>query len=381
MTNLLSQPLRRLALPAAICGSLLIGCSEKPDPVTTTQEQTTTEVAHKALTAADIKCDPDGGMQPYCGFKNPEDIVSIPGSDKLLISEMGEFMLDTPGTMVMFDTAKSEKQPIHVIWENEGDSWGDASCPAPDVERFSPHGIDLVPGENGKHKVLVVNHGGREAVEFFQLAEQDNTWHLFWKGCAIPPEDPFINDVAGLKDGGFFVTHMWNKSTPFEKIVEQFNNGENIGWVYEWQQDTGFVKVPNSDQLMPNGITVSADNSKIFVNIYLANKTIKIDRASGEIDGEFEVQQPDNITIDSDGNLWVASHKHDPIAQTCTEVEFGPCLLPFEIVKVNSETLEKEVFLHYEGDAMGYATVATRVGDKLYLGSAHGDRIVSVAVQ
>jgi hypothetical protein len=34
---------------------------------------------------------------------------------------------------------------------------------------FSPHGIDIVQREDGKYQVLVVNHGGRESVELFDL--------------------------------------------------------------------------------------------------------------------------------------------------------------------------------------------------------------------
>ena len=42
-------------------------------------------------------------------------------------------------------------------------------------------------------------------------------------------------------------------------------------------------------------------------------------RKTGKVEAEFKVQQPDNITIGDDGNLWVASHKHDPITQTCND--------------------------------------------------------------
>ena len=173
---------------------------------------------------------------------------------------------------------------------------------------------------------------------------------------------------------------MWDKSTPFEQVAEKFLSGENIGWVWEWQRDSGFRKVPGSDEMMPNGIAVNADNSKIFVNIYLGNKTIRLDRASGKVEGSFEVQQPDNITVDNDGNLWVASHKHDPLGQTCAAVTAGPCLLPYEVVRANPETMAAEVVQQEDGPPMGYGTVALRVGDRVYVGSAHGDRVVSRAI-
>ena len=53
-------------------------------------------------------------------------------------------------------------------------------------------------------------------------------------------------------------------------------------------------------------------------------------------------------------------------------------MLPFQIVKADPNTLEREVVVDHDGAPMGYATVALRVGDSVYLGSAHGDRIVKI---
>jgi len=327
--------------------------------------------------AAAVDCSAGHGITPYCGFKNPEDLALMPDGKVLLVSEMGEFMQDNPGQLVTFDLSTREKGEIPINWSPPENRWGGADCPAPVADAFSPHGIDLITRSDGTHQLLVVNHGGREAVEFFELQDGAEGWQLQWRGCALPPGDPFINDVAGLADGGFLVTHMWDKSTPFDKVAEMLTNGENTGWVWEWQADSGFTKVPGSDDLMPNGITVSADNEKVFVNIYMGNKTVKFDRATGRREGEFKVQQPDNITMDSDGMLWVASHKHDPINQTCTEVTSGPCLLPFEIVKADANTMRSEVVLSQDGPPMGYATVALHVDGEIFMGSAHGDRVVS----
>ena len=104
---------------------------------------------------------------------------------------------------------------------------------------------------------------------------------------------------------------------------------------------------------------------------------MKIDRGSGKREGEFTVQQPDNITVDDEGNLWVASHKNDPVGQTCALVTEGPCLLPYEVIKADPETMQAEIFLSQDGAPMGFATVALKVGDRLFMGSAHGDRVVS----
>ena len=347
-------------------------CTETPDKATTETAKTTNVDAVDSAA-----CVMASNINVHCGFSNPEDLVIVPGGDALLVSEMGEFRIHPPGALAFLNLKSGLREPIEINWQTD-ERWGDAACPAPDASLFSPHGIDLTQRADNRHQLLVVNHGGREAVEFFELLNIENEWQVNWKGCAIPPGDPYINDVAGLLDGGFLVTHMWNKALPFETVVEKLLGGEKVGWVYEWQAETGFTMLPNSIEQMPNGIAVSADNSKIFVNVYIGNKTIRIDRATGLVDGSFEVQQPDNITVDENGDLWVASHKHDPINQTCTET--GVCLLPFEIVKVNPQTLEKTVILSHNGAPMGYSTVALKVVDSVYMGSAHGDRIAQYAL-
>lgn len=326
-----------------------------------------------------ISCSEVNGITPVCGFSNPEDLAVVPGGEYLLVSEMGPFMSDAPNTLSLLEIGTNTRQPLAFNWDIGAERWGDPACSPPDAEKFSPHGIDLITRSDGRHQILAVNHGA-EQVEFFELLNRNDSWQVHWKGCARPTGDPFINDVAGLQDGGFVATHMWNKSLPFEEVAERLTSGVNTGWVWEWQLETGFTKLADTDALMPNGIAVNADNTKLFVNIYMANKTIKVDRATGKVEGEFAVKNPDNVVVDTAGNLWVASHLNDPIEGRCEEGHAGPCLLPFQVVKANPHTMQSEVVFKHDGEPMGYATVALPHRGRIYLGSASGDRIASVAI-
>ena len=324
-----------------------------------------------------LSCEPMAGMTAYCGFKNPEDLVLVPGTNRLLVSEMGEFMMDTPGALSQLDLETGNRLSLDIDWAKNTVA-GDANCAAPDVAAFSPHGIDLVTLDSGEDRLLVVNHGGRESVEFFSVAVDAGAPSLTWLGCALPPEDAFINDVAARTDGGFYVTHMWSKTGEFEEIANMLMSGQPTGWVWGWSLDAGFTKVAESDDLMPNGIAISPDNTKIYMNVYMGNRTVKLDAATGKREGAFVVRQPDNITVTSDGTLWVASHQHDPIGQTCAQVLEGPCLLPFQVIKANPDTMQSEVVIDHSGAPMGYSTVALIVDGKIFMGTAHGDRVVSV---
>ncbi|MEM7098625.1 MAG: SMP-30/gluconolactonase/LRE family protein [Pseudomonadota bacterium] len=322
-----------------------------------------------------LSCETIGGMTPHCGYKNPEDLVHIPDTDLLIVSEMGEFMADSPGTLSLLNTATGKRETLSIDWTGAAESWGERDCPAPQSAAFSPHGIDLVRRETGDLSLLVVNHGGRESIEFFAVSP---TGDLAWRGCAMPPGDPFLNDVAARQDGGFYVTHMWNKSGKFDEIVANLLGGVATGWVWAWTAEGGFVQLPQTNDLMPNGIAIDAEDKTLYVNLYFGNKTFAFDLSTNTRGPEAELRQPDNVSVDPDGTLWIASHQHDAIQQACTGVTQGPCLLPFQVVTINPDTFESKSVLDHAGSPMGYATVALKVGNRIYLGTAHGDRVVSI---
>ena len=360
---------------------LVSGCAPEDEP-----SESGNAVERAALAAGSVlpqpvvatellSCEPMAGMTPSCGFQNPEDLVHIPGTDLLIVSEMGEFMADSPGDLSLLNMNTGRRETLTIDWSASEPTWGDGDCPAPDAAALSPHGIDLVTRDDGALALLVVNHGKRESVEFFAVGQDGD---LAWKGCALPPEDPFINDVAARRDGGFYTTHMWNKSASFESNVAALRAGKPTGWVWAWTPTDGFSRVAGSDDLMPNGLALSPDESKLYVNVYMGSRTFALDLQFNERIAQTDVRQPDNVSVDEDGALWIASHQHDPIGQACTQVTQGPCLLPFHVVKVDPGTFEPEVVLNHDGPPMGYATVALRVGDRVYLGTAHGDRVVRI---
>ncbi|MBL6688162.1 MAG: SMP-30/gluconolactonase/LRE family protein [Pseudomonadales bacterium] len=384
--NLISHGLQRAftLLKSRFCTSItmgllvisVIGCDNEQASLDSIQTDAG-ENRTSANAFASKACSTAQAISTYCGFTNPEDIVPLPDGEHLLISEMGEFMLDTPGQLVTFHTKKALIEPLLVNYDPSEESWGVQGCQPPDDALFSPHGIDIVTDNEGRHRLFVVNHGGREAVEMFELVQQQDRWLAQWRGCAIPPGEPFINDVSGFRNGDFLVTHMWDKQSSIAMITLKLTTGVATGWVWRYTQGEGFYKLGESTELMPNGIALSADESTAYVNIYMGNKTLAIDLATERKIGEFSVRQPDNITRDDEGWLWVASHQQNPLTETCEGVEEAACLLPFQILRVNPENLATEVILDHKGEPMGYTTVATRVGDTLYMGSAHGDRIAT----
>ena len=69
-------------------------------------------------------------MTPYWGFKNPEYLFPVPEGKKLLVSEMGKFMLDSPGMLSLFDIVSGGREDLMINWQHSGDSWGEKTCGA-----------------------------------------------------------------------------------------------------------------------------------------------------------------------------------------------------------------------------------------------------------
>ncbi|MDG2304148.1 MAG: SMP-30/gluconolactonase/LRE family protein [Candidatus Binatia bacterium] len=330
----------------------------------------------RAETAGIIGCEPVGEMTPHCGFKNPEDLVALPGGRFLLLSEMGS-MLDASveGELSVFDIVQGKRLPLEIRWNPNGENWADPECAVPQI--LNPHGIDLLRRPDGRLALFAVNHGGREAVEVFELIENRGSWTAVWRGCALPPGDPLLNDVTALPDGGFATTHMWDKDSFTPVLGFKLLLGLDTGWVWEWRPDSGFTQIAGTEGSMPNGIASSADGHLLYIDYYTENRAVRFDRTTGEVVGEFEISQPDNVVIDENGQLWIAGHHQFIGNPDCAGIE-GACPWKYTVARVDPTTMEGKVVLEHEGPPMGFATVALPVGDRLFLGTAEGDRIVSM---
>jgi len=252
--------------------------------------------------------------------------------------------------------------------------WGEPDCPGPPGPAFGPHGIHLARRGDGKLQLLVVNHGGRESIELFEVARAGRS--VTWRGCALPPDDAYINSVVTTPEGGFLATHMYPRTSALGALAGLI--GRDTGFVLEWSPDGSWSVVPGSEAPFPNGIELSPDGKTVYLNAYLADEVRRIDRETGELQAVAAVASPDNTRWSADGSrLLVASHTGPFLEMMkCQRMERGACPLAFEVVSLDPDTLERETVLVHEGAPMGAATVALDLDGSLYLGSFKGDRLV-----
>jgi len=316
------------------------------------------------------------GFEVDCRFQNPEDLA--PGPDgRILVSQFGGMGDSHPGSIAAYDDASKSLEVLFPIGGEMERTWGDAACPPPPIDVFSPHGIDVETLEAGRRQLAVVNHGGRESVELFEV---DDDSSLHWRGCVLAPEGAFLNDVVVLRDGSFWVTHMFERGSEFVSMIAA-GFGRNTGWVYEWTPRSGFRKLPGSDAPFPNGLEKSADERFLYLDTYAVTGVRKIDVTTGELVAVAEVTRIDNSTWASDGRLLIASHPGN-LAQmmACRDVQEGSCGMPFEVIALDPTDLSAEVLIRSEGAPMGGVTVALEHAGAIYLGTFAGDRIGRVTL-
>ena len=305
------------------------------------------------------------GMTVFKGFNTPEDMVILPNTDYLVVSEGAK------GAISLFDTRSHQVTIIYAVNNTalapSGGLRGDKDCRQP-PQVFYPHGIDLHTDGNGKMTLFVVNHGGREAIEIFELTIDQNI-RLRWRGCVNLTRQRFSNNVAALADGGFVIT----ANPPITP-----NDWDNPWQVLRWHPQRGLLSVAAFERGSGNGINVSRDGQFIYVNDVNKGRVIKIALQTGKRVGEVAINSADNNSWMQDGRLLVASVPWDSWQQItrCLELTQGHCDLAFEVYAVDPQTMAKELLYSHDGsDPFGGASVAVEKEGYLYFGSFAGDRI------
>lgn len=330
-------------------------------------------------------CDTVNGIQPFCTFRRPEDMVLIPGSRLLIISETGG--LDRKHgnrDLVLFDTQSKEQSVLYsaksvMTTDRHPALWGEKNCSKP--VWFAPHGIDLLQRPDGKLALFVVNHGKKESVQMFSVELRNNNVALEWRGCVAFESGNSLNDVAALPGGGF----VTGSTLAASQSTDGQPDSKPRSVIYSWMPETGLSPLAMLHGASVNGVSVSPKGSFVFANTYSdSSKIVKISLKTGEIKGTAKTTfYADNNSWSQSGELLVTTigpNKGLSYLQ-CDKEEPDYCPLPFEIVAIDPDTLSSRVlFSHLAGPPFGAATVAVEVGDELYFGAPVGNRIAKIKI-
>ncbi len=371
LTSRCDSPLKRVTVLCGVLGAMFsVGALSDPVEKPTTKQESA------------ANCQRFENTQPICLFTNPEDLAVLPDKKVLLVSEHGGIYGERPGALVFYDIANQQRRTAF----NGGDGkkpseyWGDKSCTEPPGKAFSPHGIDLTQRSDGRWQLLVVQHGGRESIEFFEVKGTGDTLQLVWRGCAVAPENAQLNSVAAGNGEEFFTTKMLSTDYSWQ---ESGDPTEPTGLVYRWSKSAGFKPVPNTEGIMLNGIAAASDASAIYV-IYSGESLLKkLDTKTGAVLASTKVPSADNVKWSADGKtLLAASFNIGPEGSKAfarcmtTAVEF--CPINFAIIELDPDTLAKTTLFENPDAPMGAGTVGLKVDSTLFIGSFAGNRILQV---
>src|SRR5579872_6413269 len=181
-------------------------------------------------------CGVHGDIEVLCGTRSPEDLELTPDGKYLIATQFVNQGRNTtpPGLgMALFDLQKKTFTKMAVT-DAPDKSWGDAACPGPIGDALVSHGESLAKRKNGAWALYVVNHGGRQSIEMYELKKASGGWVLVWRGCEVAAHD--YNDVAILPDGGLVGTYPTGLNNggqggPF--------SGGVTGYVARWEPGKG----------------------------------------------------------------------------------------------------------------------------------------------
>jgi sugar lactone lactonase YvrE len=331
--------------------------------------------------AWDDECQASGGFGFVCGPKSAEDLVLVPETKWIIASGM------EPGAaMTLVDSQQKSWTELYPAErpraEQNMDTYG--ACPgSPDPNSLVTHGLNLHPGENGHSTLYVVGHGGREAIEVFDVDANGARPVLTWTGCVMMPEGMAANSVASFSDGSLVATVPLH---PGKSISDAFA-GELTGAVYEWSPgDSGFELVQGTELPYGNGIEVSADEQEIYVVSSVLYTVIAYSRSNPARQLRSTKPMalvPDNLHMGSDGRLVTAGMViEDPACGNVGGPEefdlakFAGCPRPFIVKSIDPQTMEgKDLVRSPAIEHFSNITMALPVGNDIWIGTFAGNRI------
>jgi sugar lactone lactonase YvrE len=241
----------------------------------------------------------------------------------------------------------------------------------------------LWPGADGHSTLYVVGHGGREAIEVFDVDATGEKPVLTWTGCVMTPDGQEANSVASLSDGSLLATIPLHTGRTITEALAL----KTTGAVYQWSPgDSEFTLVQGTELPYANGIEVSADGSEFYVvsSGLLTISTYSNSNPARQLRATKALEiVPDNLHTGADGSLITAGMVADD--PECGNVhspgdflleEFASCPRPFVVMAIDPQSMDvKDLARGPANPHFSNITMGLPVGGELWIGIFAGDRI------
>lgn len=324
-------------------------------------------------------CEPSPSLQFICGADRPEDVTRIPNTRWLVFSGFS----NGAGLKLVDSTARTMR-----TWyagdpdQRRHDRSAFPLCPSPpSVESFNAQGISLRTIATNQHRLYVVNHGGRESIEVFEVYSGEDRPRLSWIGCVLMPDAIAANSVASYSDGTILASVLTHPGT----TITDFVRGGVTGGVYEWRPGAESFELLKGTELPGNnGLETAADDQGFYVIAFGWRSVVAFARADTS-KPLWRLQapgfMPDNIHW-SDGRLVLAGMQSDePACGGVRKIVDGKaddmrCHRGYTVAQLDPATRQFSVLAYGGPDpAFNGVSAAWLVEDDLWLASYQSDRV------
>lgn len=332
------------------------------------------------VAAQPTDCSADTELAYVCGAQKPEDLLTLPGTSLLIASGFSK-----GAGLKLVDTLTR----THWQWYTGApgqialDAEAFPDCPgAPDPALFNTRGLSIRRIATDRYRLLVVNHGGRESIEAFDVSlSQGAQPQLAWRGCVSMPEGQVGNSVAQFADGTVLVTVLTRPGT----TIGDFMLGRKTGAVWQLSPtDRHFQLLPGTDLPGNNGIEVDHDQRRFYVVAFGWHAVLVFDRK----DTRRPLAQitapdfmPDNIHWTGERLLLAGMRLDEPACGGLRKVVKGQadpmlCRRGWVVGELDNSASRISTFAygtrraHFSG-----LSAAALVGTELWLGSFQDDRL------
>lgn len=254
-------------------------------------------------------------------------------------------------------------------------------CPGPpDTAVASPHGLGSEITADGTEYLYVINHGGRESVEVFEVNTSESDTPLTWVGCSVLPDGSFGNGIVqDPNSNGFYVTHFLDPADIDGEFKRAFA-GEITGEVLHWTPETGWREIPGSEMSTPNGLAISEDGSSLYVASWTGRELIKMDVVTGERIQTVALEfMPDNLRPTADGQILVTGQVIDDL-ETFMGYQSGDRKPEdrYDVYTLSPDTFTVKPLAAGCLSGFNNPTTALEVNGQILVGSVAGNKILQL---